>query len=179
MPRPVFALQEEPSFAPGPARYRPPPAAKAHAALAEAVRDGRFSLEADPRVYSRMPGVGNLWELLLPLQALAIFTLLVLIFWGVAAGVAALLVTAFVLVGPVQWFIRAQVRRRAVTLALRDAETFQRMWQAGGLVLGVSGLRHLRCPAPKGDWRRFVDRNLAATNAQHREGTPGVPAPRA
>jgi hypothetical protein len=83
----------------------------------------------------------------------------VLLFGGVAVGIVAMTMGVFAHVYGVKYLVAWRIRQRATAYLLESSAHWQQLWHLGGIVILVKGTSEY-CMAPKGDWRKFVRRNL-------------------
>jgi len=133
-----------------------------HAALCAALDARRVELVADPAALShtRSPLFSE-WDNLAPLLGLMPASLVVLLFGGLAWGIAAMAGSALVLLFGLRHWAAHRIRQRA-DMAVRSApDLLDRLWRHGGMALVPRGNGVESCLAPDGDWRGFVRQHLA------------------
>lgn len=141
-----------------------------HERLRAAMLSGRVEVYTDQRMldFQGSP-VHNSWDHLLPLLALMLLALAVLLATGVAVGIVAMTLGALAHLLGIKHFVAWRVRARARDYMLESAAHLQQLWHLGGIALVVVGGNEPPCLAPRGEWRKFVQRNLPA------EGAPPPP----
>lgn len=104
--------------------------------------------------------VHNGWDHLAPLLILMLLALAVLLATGVAFGIVAMTFGALGHLLGIKYFVAWRIRSRAKAYLQCSARHLQQLWQLGGVALVMMGSNEPPCLAPRGDWRRFVRRNL-------------------
>lgn len=145
-------------------------AAALHDRLRTAIQSGRVQLYSDQRAldFQGSP-VHNGWDHLLTLMVMMLLALMILLAAGVAAGIVAMIVGALVHLLGTRYFVAWRLRRRTTAYMLASAAHWQHLWQLGGVAVHMPDSNEPPCMAPRGEWRKFVQRNLP-------EGPSAVPA---
>lgn len=133
-----------------------------HARLAAALRSDTVQFYTDQRMldFQGSP-IHNAWDQLAPLLVLMCLALAILLSTGVAIGIVAMTFGALGHLVGIKHFVAWRVRARARRYVLCSAIHLNYLWSLGGVVLVLKGGTELPCVAPRGDWRKFVTRNLA------------------
>jgi hypothetical protein len=149
-----------------------------HDRLCQAVQTGVVEIHTDQRMldFQGSP-VHSPWDHLLPLLALMFVALGILLFAGVAVGIVAMTMGVFAHVYGVKYLIAWRIRSRATAYMLASPAHWHQLWHLGGIVIVLKGTSEF-CMAPKGDWRKFVRRNLAGDDTRAEEPVP-APTPAA
>lgn len=128
-----------------------------HDVLCTAHRTGLVTLATDPAALAR-PGspVHSEWDSLGPLLLLMLGNLGVLVFTGLAGGIASMAVSVPVLLLGLRRWVAYRIGQRATALLRAGPEALDALWGGGGVALILRGPRPQSCLAPKGNWRRFV-----------------------
>lgn len=144
-----------------------------HERLRVAVLGRRIEVYTDQRMldFQGSP-VHNSWDHLAPLLGLMSLALAILLATGVAVGIVAMTLGALGHLLGIKHFVAWRIRTRAKSYMMESAAHLNHLWQLGGVAFVVMGSSEPPCVAPRGDWRKFVRRNLPA------EGQP-VPVPEA
>lgn len=119
------------------------------------------------------------WDHLVPLMGLMFLALGILLFGGVAIGIVAMTMGVFAHVYGVKYLVAWRIRQRATAYLLESTAHWQQLWHLGGIVIVIKGTSDY-CMAPKGDWRKFVRRNLpdeSEGTAEEEEETAPSAAP--
>lgn len=142
-----------------------------HLRLRDAILGRRIEIYTDQRMldFQGSP-VHNSWDHLAPLLGLMSLALVILLATGVAIGIVAMTLGALGHLVGIKHFVAWRIRARAKSYMLESVAHLNQLWHLGGVALVVLGSSEPPCVAPRGDWRKFVRRNLPA------EGQP-VPAP--
>ena len=148
-----------------------------HEQLRGAVLAGRVQVFTDPRVLD-FPGspVHQHWDHLLPLTILMTLALIILLAAGVAVGIVVMTLCVLAHLFGNKYYVGWRLRMRAQGYILTDVIQFQTLWQMGGVAMATKGGNEPPCLAPKGDWRKFIRRNLGEGEAQRREQLANAPA---
>lgn len=151
-----------------------------HDQLRGAVTAGRVEVFTDPRVldFQGSP-VHQHWDHLLPLTGLMTFALIVLLATNVVVGILVMTLCTLAHVFGGKQYVAWRLKFRAQAYMLNDVMQFQTLWQMGGVAMVVKGGNEPPCLAPKGDWRKFIRRNLGEGEAQRREQLTNAPVPTA
>lgn len=149
-----------------------------HDQLRGAVAAGRVQLFTDPRVLD-FPGspVHQHWDHLLPLTGLMSLALIVLLATNVVVGIVMMTLCTLAHVFGSKHYVAWRLKLRAAAYMLEDVIRFQTLWQMGGVAMVVKGGNEPPCLAPKGDWRKFIRRNLGEGEAPRREQLANAPVP--
>lgn len=144
-----------------------------HERLRDAVLGRRIEVYTDQRMldFQGSP-IHNSWDHLMPLLVLMSLALAILLATGVAIGIVAMTFGALGHLLGIKHFVAWRIRMRAKAYLLESAAHLNHLWQLGGVAFVVLGSSEPPCVAPRGDWRKFVRRNLPV------EGQP-VPPPEA
>ncbi|HLO77082.1 MAG TPA: hypothetical protein VK196_11570 [Magnetospirillum sp.] len=134
-----------------------------HQRLRAAVLARRVEVYTDQRMldFQGSP-VHNGWDHLAPLLGLMSLALAILLATGVAIGIVAMTLGALGHLLGIKHFVAWRIRARAKAYMLESAAHLQQLWQLGGIALVVMGSSEPPCLGPRGDWRKFVRRNLPA-----------------
>ena len=148
-----------------------------HDQLRGAVLAGRVQVFTDPRVldFQGSP-VHQHWDHLLPLTILMTLALVILLAAGVAVGIVVMTLCVLAHLFGNKYYVGWRLRMRAQSYILTDVIQFQTLWQMGGVAMATKGGNEPPCLAPKGDWRKFIRRNLGEGEAQRREQLANAPA---
>jgi hypothetical protein len=148
-----------------------------HDQLRGAVQVGRVQVFTDPRVLD-FPGspVHQHWDHLLPLTTLMTLALIILLAAGVAVGIVVMTLCVLAHLFGNKYYVGWRLRMRAQDYILTDVIQFQTLWQMGGVAMATKGGNEPPCLAPKGDWRKFIRRNLGEGETQRREQLANAPA---
>ncbi|MCR6629465.1 MAG: hypothetical protein NVV74_05060 [Magnetospirillum sp.] len=143
-----------------------------HERLRAAVAARQMEIYTDQRMldFQGSP-VHNGWDHLAPLLVLMSLALAILLATGVAIGIVAMTLGALGHLLGIKHFVAWRIRARAKAYMLESAAHLQHLWELGGIALVMVGSNEPPCLAPRGDWRKFIRRNLPA------EGVPMAPAP--
>lgn len=131
-----------------------------HDQLRAAILAGTVEVHTDQRMldFQGSP-VHSPWDHLVPLMGLMFLALGILLFGGVAVGIVAMTMGVFAHVYGVKYLVAWRIRSRATAYLLESPAHWHQLWHLGGIVIVVKGTSEY-CMAPKGDWRKFVRRNL-------------------
>ncbi|MBX9634763.1 MAG: hypothetical protein K2X44_07250 [Magnetospirillum sp.] len=134
-----------------------------HERLGEAMLSGRVEFYTDQRMldFQGSP-VHNSWDHLAPLLVLMCLALAILLSTGVAFGIIAMTLGALGHLLGIKHLVAWRIRARARDYVLLSAAHLHQLWHLGGMVLVMKGSTEPPCVAPRGDWRKFVKRNLPA-----------------
>ncbi|MBC7951544.1 MAG: hypothetical protein H7Z12_06940 [Rhodospirillaceae bacterium] len=141
-----------------------------HERLCTALRSGQVEFYTDQRMldFQGSP-IHNAWDHLAPLLGLMCLALAILLATGsVAIGIVAMTFGALGHLVSIKHFVAWRIRARAKNYAQYSAAHLNQLWNMGGLVVVMKGGTEPPCVAPRGDWRKFVKRNLPPE---------GMPAP--
>lgn len=144
-----------------------------HEQLCAAVRAGQVQVYTDPRLldFQGSP-VHQHWDHLLPLTIEATLALVILLAAGLATGIVAMTLCVLAHLYGNKYYVAWRLKMRALDYLMGNYPQFVTLWQLGGIALVVKGVNEAPCLAPKGDWRKFIRRNLG-------EGEAPAPAPMA
>ena len=134
-----------------------------HERLRDAIAAGRIEVYTDQRMldFQGSP-VHNGWDHLLPLLVLMVLALAILLATGVAIGIVAMTLGALGHLLGIKHFLAWRIRLRTKTYIQHGAAHLNQVWQLGGMALVMMNSSEPPCVAPRGDWRKFVRRNLPA-----------------
>jgi hypothetical protein len=132
-----------------------------HERLRAAVLTGQVEIYTDQRMldFQGSP-VHNSWDHLIPLTALMLLALAVLLATGVAIGIVAMTLGALIHLLGIKYFIAWRIRTRTIAYVLQSAAHWRQIWTLGGIAILVRDGGEPPCYAPRGDWHKFVRRNL-------------------
>ncbi|MDO8607540.1 MAG: hypothetical protein Q7R40_13460 [Phaeospirillum sp.] len=149
-----------------------------HEQLRGAVMAGRVQVFTDPRLldFQGSP-VHQHWDHLLPLTILMTLALIILLAAGVAVGIVVMTLCVLAHLFGNKYYVGWRLKARAQAYMLSDVLQFQTLWQMGGVAMATKGGNEPPCLAPKGDWRKFIRRNLGEGEAQQRERMANAPVP--
>jgi hypothetical protein len=135
--------------------------AELHERVRAAVLTRQVEIYTDQRMldFQGSP-VHHAWDHLMPLMLLMLLALVVLLATGVAFGIVAMTLGALAHLLGIKHFVAWRIRRRAITYMLESAAHWNQLWKLGGVALYVPGGTEPPCLAPRGDWRKYVLRNL-------------------
>jgi hypothetical protein len=138
-----------------------------HERLRDAVLRGQVEIYTDQRMldFEGSP-IHNGWDHLAPLLGLMSLALAILLATGVAVGIVAMTLGALGHLLGIKHFVAWRIRARAKAYMLESAAHLNHLWQLGGVVLVVMGSSEPPCVAPRGDWRKWARRILAAVDGQ-------------
>ena len=148
-----------------------------HEQLCTAVRAGQVQVYTDPRLldFQGSP-VHQHWDHLLPLTIEATLALIILLAAGIATGIVAMTLCVLAHLYGNKYYVAWRLKMRALAYLLGSYPQFVTLWQLGGIALVVKGVNEAPCLAPKGDWRKFIRRNLGEAEAQAPMANAPVPA---
>lgn len=151
-----------------------------HDRLRRAVEAGEVQIYTDQRMldFQGSP-VHNGWDHLLPLMVLMTLALAILLATGVAFGIVAMTVGALAHLLGIKHYVAWRLRRRTAAYVLISAAHWQQVWNLGGIAVYMPQANEPPCLAPRGDWRRFVQRTLGDDAVAQRATTdmPTQPEP--
>lgn len=149
-----------------------------HEQLRGAVLAGRVQVFTDPRMldFHGSP-VHQHWDHLLPLTVLMTLALIILLAAGVAVGIVVMTLCVLAHLFGNKYYVGWRLKTRALAYMLNDVRQFQTLWQMGGVAMVTKGGNEPPCLAPKGDWRKFIRRNLGEGEASRREQMANAPVP--
>ncbi|CAA7621916.1 hypothetical protein [Magnetospirillum sp. UT-4] len=132
-----------------------------HERLRAAVLTRQVEIYTDQRMldFQGSP-VHSAWDHVMPLMIAMVLALVVLLATGVAVGIVAMTVGALAHMLGIKHFIAWRIRARANEYVVQSAAHLNQLWTIGGLALYIPGGTEPPCIAPRGDWRRYVRRNL-------------------
>lgn len=144
-----------------------------HQRLRAAILGRRIEVYTDQRMldFQGSP-VHNGWDHLLPLLVLMLLALAVLLATGVAVGIVAMTLGALAHLLGIKHFLAWRIRLRAKDYLLESAAHLDQVWHLGGVALVVLNSSEPPCVAPRGDWRRFVRRNLPVAGGAPTDSAP-------
>lgn len=145
-----------------------------HERLRNAVLTRQVEVYTDQRMldFQGSP-VHNGWDHLAPLLCLMCLALAILLATGVAIGIVAMTLGALGHLLGIKHFVAWRIRARAKAYMLESAAHLNQLWHLGGMALVVLGSSEPPCVAPRGDWRKFVRRNLPADGQPVPVSDPG------
>lgn len=148
-----------------------------HEQLCAAIRNGQVQVYSDPRLldFQGSP-VHQHWDHLLPLTIESTLALVILLATGVATGIIAMTLCVLAHLYGNKYYVAWRLKRRALAYLMGNYQQFVTLWQLGGIALVVKGVNEAPCLAPKGDWRKFIRRNLGEAEAQAPMANAPVPA---
>jgi hypothetical protein len=137
-----------------------------HERLRSALAAGQMEIYTDQRMldFQGSP-VHNGWDHLLPLLVLMSLALAILLGTGVAIGIVAMTLGALGHLLGIKHYVAWRIRARAKAYILHSPAHLQQIWNLGGIAIVVVGGNEPPCLGPRGDWRKFLRRNLAPTGA--------------
>jgi len=149
-----------------------------HEQLRGAVTAGRVQVFTDPRVldFQGSP-VHQHWDHLLPLTLLMTLALIILLAAGVAVGIVVMTLCVLAHLFGNRYYVAWRLKTRAQAYILADVIQFQTLWQMGGVAMATKGGNEPPCLAPKGDWRKFIRRNLGEGESPQRAPLANAPVP--
>lgn len=138
-----------------------------HERLATAIRAGRVQLFTDPAALDfQASPVHSPWDHLAPLIILMVLALLALLGFGIAIGIVAMTAAALAHLFGSKHYVAWMLKRRTAAYMLDNTLRWQAVWHLGGVALVLKGSSEPPCLAPKGDWRKFIRRNLGEGEAE-------------
>jgi hypothetical protein len=148
-----------------------------HDQLRGGLASGRVQIFTDPRVldFQGSP-VHQHWDHLLPLIVLMTLALIILLAAGVAIGIVVMTLCVLAHLFGNKYYVAWRLKLRALAYLIDNVTQFQLLWQIGGIALVMKTGNEPPCLAPKGDWRKFIRRNLGEGEAP-REGMANAPVP--
>jgi len=149
-----------------------------HEQLRGAMLGGRVQVYTDPRVldFQGSP-VHQHWDHLLPLTGLMTMALIILLATNVVVGIVVMTLCTLAHLFGSKYYIGWRLKMRAVGYLAEDVTKFQTLWQLGGVALVIQGSNEAPCLAPKGDWRKFIRRNLGEGEAKKPDALVNAPVP--
>ncbi|WP_041042151.1 hypothetical protein [Paramagnetospirillum magnetotacticum] len=152
-----------------------------HEQLCAAVRAGQVQVYTDPRLldFQGSP-VHQHWDHLLPLTVEATLALIILLATGIATGIVAMTLCVLAHLYGNKYYVAWRLKMRAHAYLTTGYTQFVTLWQLGGIALVIKGVNEAPCLAPKGDWRKFIRRNLGEgeSPAQSMANAPVPAGPR-
>lgn len=149
-----------------------------HEQLCHAVLAGRVQVFTDPRVLDFQGSPVHLhWDHLLPLTVLMTLALIILLATNVVVGIVVMTLCTLAHLFGNKYYIAWRLKDRALAYMIGDCAQFQALWQLGGVALVIQGGNEAPCLAPKGDWRKFIRRNLGEGDSHPREAMANAPVP--
>lgn len=149
-----------------------------HEQLCAAVRAGQVQVYTDPRLldFQGSP-VHQHWDHLLPLTIEATLALVILLATGIATGIVAMTLCVLAHLYGNKYYVAWRLKSRALAYMTGNTMQFQTLWQLGGVALVVKGVNEAPCLAPKGDWRKFIRRNLGEGEQPAQAPMANAPVP--
>ena len=149
-----------------------------HEQLCAAIRAGQVQVYSDPRLldFQGSP-VHQHWDHLLPLTIEATLALVVLLATGLATGIVAMTLCVLAHLYGNKYYVAWRLKMRALAYLMGNYPQFVTLWQLGGIALVVKGVNEAPCLAPKGDWRKFIRRNLGEGEPQAQPPMANAPVP--
>lgn len=146
--------------------------------LCAAVRAGQVQVFTDTRMldYQGSP-VHQHWDHLLPLTIEATLALIILLASGVATGIVAMTLCVLAHLYGNRYYVAWRLKMRAMAYLTGNYVQFLTLWQLGGIALVAKGVNEAPCLAPKGDWRKFIRRNLGETEGKGPAAMANAPVP--
>jgi hypothetical protein len=149
-----------------------------HEQLCAAIRAGQVQVYNDPRLldFQGSP-VHQHWDHLLPLTIEATLALVVLLATGLATGIVAMTLCVLAHLYGNKYYVAWRLKMRAQAYLMGSYPQFVTLWQLGGTALVIKGVNEAPCLAPKGDWRKFIRRNLGEGESQAQAPMANAPVP--
>ncbi|ARJ66418.1 hypothetical protein WV31_12455 [Magnetospirillum sp. ME-1] len=149
-----------------------------HEQLCAAIRAGQVQVYTDPRLldFQGSP-VHQHWDHLLPLTIESTLALVILLATGVATGIIAMTLCVLAHLYGNKYYVAWRLKTRALAYLMGNYQQFVTLWQLGGIALVVKGVNEAPCLAPKGDWRKFIRRNLGEGETQAQAPMANAPVP--
>jgi hypothetical protein len=149
-----------------------------HEQLCAAIRAGQVQVYTDPRLldFQGSP-VHQHWDHLLPLTIESTLALVILLAAGVATGIVAMTLCVLAHLYGNKYYVAWRLKTRALAYLMGNYQQFVTLWQLGGIALVVKGVNEAPCLAPKGDWRKFIRRNLGEGETQNQAPLANAPVP--
>lgn len=149
-----------------------------HERLCRAVATRRMEIYTDQRMldFQGSP-VHNGWDHLAPLLILMVLALAILLATGVAIGIVAMTFGALAHLLGIKHFVAWRIRARTKAYMMQSVGHFQQVWDLGGIAVVMLGGNEPPCLAPRGDWRKFVRRNLPPEGVTPPASPASVPPP--
>lgn len=138
-----------------------------HDRLRNAVLARKVHIYTDQRMldFQGSP-VHNGWDHLMPLMVMMVLALVILLATGVAFGIVAMTIGALAHLLGIKHFIAWRIRTRTTAYMLESAHHWHQIWQLGGIAIYMPANNEPPCLAPRGDWRKFAQRNLSDDPAE-------------
>lgn len=149
-----------------------------HDQLRAALAGGRVAIYADPRMldYQGSP-VHSPWDHLGPLLVLMTLALVILLSAGLIYGIGAMLVGVLYHLYGNRYLVAWRMKRRSTAYMMLGAPQWNQIWALGGVAMVLKDSAEQPCFAPKGDWRKFVRRNLPGEEVPEAGPAPELEAP--
>ncbi|CAA7614021.1 conserved hypothetical protein [Candidatus Terasakiella magnetica] len=151
-----------------------------HDQLKAAILSGRVQVFTDPRVLD-FPGspVHQHWDHLLPLTALMTLALIILLATNVLVGIVVMTLCTLAHLFGNKYYVGWRLKTRALAYMADNTLNFQTLWQMGGVAMVMKDGNEPPCLAPKGDWRKFIRRNLGEGESPRSDRLVHAPVPTA
>ncbi|CAA7620873.1 hypothetical protein [Magnetospirillum sp. SS-4] len=148
-----------------------------HDQLRGGLAAGRVQVFTDPRILD-FPGspVHQHWDHLLPLTLLMTLALIILLAAGIAIGIVVMTLCVLAHLFGNKYYVAWRLKIRALAYLTDNVAQFQALWQLGGVALVMRNGNEPPCLAPRGDWRKFIRRNLGEGETQRPEPLANAPA---
>jgi hypothetical protein len=144
-----------------------------HERLTAAVKGGRVQVFTDPAALDfHASPVHSPWDHLAPLIVLMLLALLALLAFGIAIGIIAMTVATLAQLFGSKHYVAWMLKRRTLAYMLGNTLRWQAVWHLGGVALVLKGASEPPCLAPKGDWRKFIRRNLGEAETDKAAALP-------
>ncbi len=131
-------------------------------ALQKALNMGRVNLLINYHHLNRQGcPIYDIWENLLPILFPCVFSLAVMITVGLLTGIIVLLFSVILYVYFIKAYLEQKLKEKAFKYITASVENLVELWKFGGIELVFSLSKAMKCKAPKGDWRKFTNVNLA------------------
>jgi hypothetical protein len=149
-----------------------------HEQLRGGMAGGRVQVFTDPRVldFQGSP-VHQHWDHLLPLTGLMTLALIILLASGIVIGIVVMTLCVLTHLFGNKYYVAWRLRIRALAYLTDNVAQFQALWNLGGIALVMKDGNEPPCLAPKGDWRKFIRRNLGEGEAPRTEALANAPVP--
>ncbi len=135
--------------------------------LQTAIRSGHVVVYTDQHQLSFQGSpVHRSEDHLIPLLVTMGFALLLLLLGGLLAGLAGMALGAVLHWAGASHFVAWRIRTRTQAYLLSGLRSLEALWKMGGVAVGMKDSNEPPCLAPRGDWRRFVRRNLLSNGAR-------------
>ncbi len=138
-----------------------------HEQLRAAVLADRVQVFTDPRLLDYQGSPVHLhWDHLAPLIIMMTLALIILLAAGIAVGIVVMTLCVLGHLFGNKYYVAWRLKTRALAYMVESTAQFQTLWQMGGVALVMKGGAEAPCLAPKGDWRKFIRRNLGEGETQ-------------